>query len=386
MDLEKKFEELEEISLHNTKKVLRAFQKHNVSSSCFAGTNGYGYADVGREKLGEVFAEVFGAQAGIVSPRLVSGTHTLITALFGLLKSGDIALSISGKPYDTLTKVINEAGGFSDYNIKFENIPLKNNDFDKEEIEKKIKELNPKIIYMQRSRGYDWRESFNISRMKEIFKFVRTFTKAPIVVDNCYGEFTEKLEPTNVGADIAMGSLIKNPGGGLTPTGGYIVGNKDLIDLINGRLTIPGTYGELGSYENGYRLYFQGLFIAPHTVKEALKGVILLSETLRAKGIKCLPEESSVLSDIVCSIEFGTKQKMIDFCNKVQQNSPIDSFITCEPSEMAGYDTKIIMAAGTFVQGATIELSCDGRVEPPYIVYFQGGLTYEHVKILVENL
>ena len=388
--LRKQFEEIDDIAYVNQKKVLDAFTEFRVSPACMAGTTGYGYDDLGRETLGKVYAKVFGAEKAIVSPLIACGTHAITTVLYGLLRRGDTMLSISGIPYDTVQSSIFGKGNSSleDYGVIYEQIDLKNDSsFDIDKIIERVKSEKPKVVYVQRSRGYSSRNAISPMQMKEVFDKVKELSpNSFIVVDNCYGEFVDKVEPTDVGADVMMGSLIKNPGGGLAPTGGYIVGTEKAIDEIATRYTNPSLKCELGSYEMGYRMFYQGFFLAPHTVAQALKGALLIGQVMEDKGYKIVPSNDFKPQDIVKSIVFNNENDLVKFVQTVQTISPVDAYVMPMPWDMPGYKDKVIMAAGTFVGGASIELSCDGPIRAPYIAYFQGGLTYEHVKILAEKL
>lgn len=382
-----RFAEIDAAALHNQKKVLDAFRKNRVALRHFNGTSGYGYDDEGRDNLARVFADVFHTEKAIVSPLLTSGTHAITVALFGLVKSGDVILSITGNPYDTLHGVINGTNGsLADYGVKFYSVPLSDGKIDCDKVTEAIKKYCPSVIYIQRSRGYEWRDAFSTEDIFKAVQCVRSVTDACIAVDNCYGEFVETSEPTDAGADVVIGSLIKNPGGSIAPTGGYIAGKAKYIDKIAGRLTAPTVGTEVGSYAAGYRTFYQGLFLAPHVVAQSLKTAVLFSSVLGSLGydVKPLPDEK--FYDIVCSIRFGEKQKLIDFVQAIQYVSPVDSYVTPEPWAMPGYDDEVIMAAGCFVQGASIELSCDGPVRPPYIAYLQGGITFEHGIIALEKV
>lgn len=386
--LENKFKAVDEISYYNQKKVLNAFRENRVALRHFNGTTGYGYDDEGRDCLGKIYAQVFGTESGIVSPHLLSGTHALTVALFGLLRPNDTLFCISGMPYDTLRGVIfgKGNGSLSDYGIKFECVDLKNDKFDYAGIEKAFND-KIKVVYIQRSRGYELRDAFSCKEIGEACRFVRGLGfKGCIFVDNCYGEFVEIEEPTEEGADLIVGSLIKNAGGGLAPNGGYICGKEKFVELIGKRLTAPSIGLEVGSYAGGYQYLYQGLFMAPHTVAQAVKTSLLIGQAMAELGYKNYPSMDKTPYDITRAIEFDDAEKMVNFIREVQYASPIDSFVTCEPWDMPGYDDKIIMAAGTFVSGASIELSADGPVKPPYIAYFQGGLTYEHGKYALERI
>ncbi len=390
--LKPQFQTADEISEFNQEKVLKAFNKHSIALRHFNATTGYGYGDEGRFVLGEVFADALGAETGIVSPALLSGTHALTVALFGVLRTGDAVLCISGMPYDTIRGVIygDGNGSLKDFGISFDCVELtKEGKFDKKSIEKELLRLKSrlKMIYIQRSRGYELRDAFTVSEIGEICTFVRSLGfEGCIFTDNCYGEFVEKQEPCEVGADVAVGSLIKNPGGGLAPTGGYIVGKAEYIDKIGRRLTAPSIGNEVGSYAYGYRLFYQGLFMAPHTVNQAMKGSFLIGQCMESLGYENFPKLDKTPSDITRAIRFDTAEQLCAFIQSVQEASPIDSFVTLEPWDMPGYDSKVIMAAGCFVEGASIELSADAPVKAPYTAYFQGGLTYEHCKYALKKI
>ena len=390
--LKTQFALADEISEYNQEKVLKAFNKHSIALRHFNGTTGYGYGDDGRFVLGDVFAESLGGEAGIVSPALLSGTHALTVGLFGVLRTGDAVLSFSGMPYDTIRGgIFGEGNGsLKDFGISFDCTELtKEGKFDKEAIRADMAKLADKLkmIYIQRSRGYELRDAFTVAEIGEIIQFVRQLGfKGCIFVDNCYGEFVEKLEPCDVGADVAVGSLIKNPGGGLAPTGGYIVGRENYIDLIGRRLTAPSIGNEVGSYAYGYRLFYQGLFMAPHTVNQAIKGSLVIGKCMENLGYENFPKIEKTPADITRAIRFNTAEELCAFIQSVQEASPVDSFVTLEPWDMPGYDSKVIMAAGCFVEGASIELSADAPVKAPYTAYFQGGLTYEHCKYALKKI
>ena len=386
--LKERFEYIDEVAYYNQVKVLKAFEENKVALRHFNGSTGYGYDDEGRDTLGKLYASAFGAEAGIASPHLLSGTHALTVALFGLLRPGDTLLCVSGMPYDTIRGVIfgENNGSLKDFGVKFEYCELKNDKIDFELVKSKLND-SVKVVYIQRSRGYELRDAFSCEEIGEICKFVRSLGfEGCIFVDNCYGEFVEKQEPTEVGADIIVGSLIKNAGGGLAPTGGYICGKQKYIDLIGKRLTAPSIGLEVGSYAGSYQYFYQGLFMAPHTVAQALKTSMLIGQAMSELGYINYPAIDKIPYDITRAIEFDSAEKMVNFIREVQYASPVDSFVTCEAWDMPGYDDKIIMAAGTFVAGASIELSADGPVKPPYIAYFQGGLTYEHGKYALERI
>ena len=383
-----KFAKIDTVSLYNQQKVVDAFRSNKIALRHFAATSGYGYDDVGRDTLCKLYADVFGAESAIVSPLITSGTHALTVALFGALKCGDTILFVSGEPYDTLSTVINgAAGSLADYGIKSYVVDLlSDGNFNFTDIESAIRKYKPTVVYFQRSRGYEWREAFSVAKLSEAISFVKKLCKCCVMVDNCYGEFVECEEPTNVGADICVGSLIKNIGGGIAPSGGYIVGKSKYIDAIAGRLTAPSVGMEVGSYAFGYREFYQGLFLAPHVTAQALKTATLFCYALSQLGYDVKPAPNETFYDIVCSIKFGDEKKLIDFCQSIQYVSPVDSFATPEPWAMPGYLDKVIMSAGCFVQGASIELSCDAPIRSPYIAYLQGGLTLEHGIIALKEV
>lgn len=377
------FAKLEQIALENQNKVLDAFRNNNVGQRHFAQTNGYGYDDIGRDTLCRVFAEVFGAESAIVSPLIVSGTHALTIALYGLLRPHDEMLAVSGAPYDTLKEVIlgEGNGSLKDFGVSYRQVDLVNGAFDYDAIRNAINDKT-KLVFVGRSRGYEWRDALDVREIGKMAKFVKDFKSDVIIMcDNCYGEFVDKIEPTQVGADIAVGSLIKNIGGGIAPSGGYVVGKKQYVDQVAYRLTSPSIGMEVGSYAYGYREFYQGLFLAPHVTMQAIKGSILFGEVFDSVGYKTMPRPGSDCKDIIRSIMFDTEEELIAFCRAVQKASPVDSNVTPFPWDMPGYEHQVIMAAGTFVAGASIELSADSPIKKPYIAYLQGGLTYEHVKI-----
>ena len=386
--LSESFDIIDDIALYNTQKVLNAFRSANVNLTNMACSSGYGYEDIGKPKLCTLYKEIFGAEDAIVCPQITCGTHALVLPLFGILRPGDLMLSITGKPYDTMDDIIHgkegeDIGSLKDFGIRYKHVDMIGDLINEEECLKVIKEEKPKMVYMQRSRGYSSREALSVYYMGDIIKKIKDVDPNVIVmVDNCYGEFTEKHEPTECGADIMAGSLMKNAGGGIAPTGGYIAGRKDLVELSAGKLTAPTLGIEVGSYIASYYPFFEGIFIAPHVVAGSLKGNILLGKVLSNFGIKSTPKDGLIPHDIVRSIMFGEEKKLVDFCQLIQRLSPIDSNVVPMPWEMPGYKDKVIMAAGTFIQGSTMELSCDGPIRPPYIAYIQGGLTYEHLKIV----
>ena len=388
-ELSSRFQKLDEIALLNQDKVLSAFRKHEITNQHFAGTTGYGYTDKGKEGLSKVYSEIFDTEDAIVTPHLTSGTHAIATSLYGLLRPKDLLLSISGELYDTLHDTLfgKDNGSLESYNVDVKFVDLVNSHFDEERIYKLVKKYKPRVVFVQRSRGYSSRKALSVHDMEPIFKKVKEISpKSFIVVDNCYGEFMETSEPTDVGADVCIGSLIKNIGGGLAPTGGYIVGTKEALSLIENRLTCPSIGRETGSYEAGYRLFYQGLFLAPHIVAQAVKGAYLIGEVMKRQGYKIIPDTTENSYDIIKSIVFDTEEELIRFVQLIQKLSPIDSNAVPIPYDMVGYTTQVIMAAGTFVEGASIELSCDSPIKKPYIAYFQGGLTYEQLKIVAYNL
>ncbi len=387
--LKDKFKEVNEVAYFNQKKVMSAFAECRISATMFCGTTGYGYDDKGRETLNMLFSKVFGGEDAIVSPLFTCGTHTISTALYGLLRPKDTLLSITGDLYDTLSETLVGKGNGSlmDYGINYEKIELKDNDFDYDAIKKKVKKLSPKVVFIQRSRGYSTRKALSVDEIGKVASFVKSISENTfVVVDNCYGEFVETAEPTQNHADVIIGSLIKNAGGGLVPTGGYIVGTKKAIELIEKRFTCPSLGREVGSYESGYRLFYQGLFLAPHVVAQAIKGSMLIGKVMEEKGYESIPNSEEKSSDIIRSIVLNDKDKLIKFVQTIQKLSPVDSFVTPYPWAMPGYEDEVIMAAGTFVGGASIELSCDSPIRPPYVAYFQGALTYEHAKMVAEKL
>lgn len=388
-NLKKMFKHYNDICLINQEKVLNAFRNNHIGLHHFMGTSGYGYDDMGREKLGALFAEIFGAEAGVASPLITCGSHAVAMALFGLLKSNDTMLSITGKPYDTLDEVIlgENNGGFKDYNINYHQIDLKDLKIDEEKVYDYVKVNKPKLVFIQKARGYEVRKALSVYYIKDIAKNIKKISpNSLIMVDNCYGEFLEEDEPCAVGVDVCVGSLTKNPGGGLAPCGGYFVGTKKAVDLISGRFTSPSLHTEVGSYEMGYRMLFQGLFMAPHITNQAIKGSYLIGEVMKNLGYEITPNSNELCFDIVKSIKFNTKEELIDFVRIVQKYSPVDSDAVPFPWKLPGYDSDVIMGAGTFVQGATMELSCDAPIREPYLAEIQGGLTYEHVKLVAIQL
>lgn len=384
--LRQQFSALDKIEQVNFARVMDAFRAEQVAVRHFAPTTGYGYGDDGRDTLERIYARIFGCEDALVRPAIASGTHALALCLYGLLRPGDILIAGSGKPYDTLESVIGLTdevgqGSLKDYGIEYHQVDLKDNDVDVEELLRHLDEPRVRVVALQRSRGYDWRPSLSVKRLGEVAKAVHE--KRPdvvVMVDNCYGEFVQTVEPTHVGCDIIVGSLIKNPGGGLAPTGGYIAGRKDLVEKCSYRLTSPGIGREVGSYLGGYDRFYQGLFFAPHVVMQAVKGAALASAVFSKLGYAVNPTPQEERYDIIQAIKFEQSEKLIAFCQGIQYASPIDSHVTPEPWDMPGYQDPVIMAAGTFVSGASIELSADAPIRAPYTAYMQGGLTYAHVR------
>ena len=382
-ELAPSFRRIEQMSEENTLKVLTAMRECKVSDIHFNTSSGYAYDDIGRSKLEELYAKVFAAESALVRTQFVSGTHALATVLFGILRPGDKLVSLTGAPYDTMQTVIgytaSSSGSLKEYGILYDELPLTEGRVDVERIADVLDERT-KMVLIQRSRGYSRRPTLLIEDIRAICNQVHRLRPDCICfVDNCYGEFVESLEPTQAGADIMAGSLIKNPGGGLAPTGGYIVGREDLVELASYRLTAPGMGAELGASLVNNRLFFQGLFLAPHVVSQALKGALFAAGIFEKLGYTTYPRISDERGDIIQAIELGTAEKLVAFCGGVQKYSPVDSFVKPEPWDMPGYTDQIIMAAGTFVQGASIEFSADGPLRSPYNVYLQGGLTFEQV-------
>lgn len=384
-ELNVEFKKIDEICEINSLKVLSAFRKHQLSDSHFNQTTGYGYDDLGRDTLEQVYATIFKAEDALVRTQFISGTHALTVTLFGLLRPNDTLLSITGKPYDTLDEVIGivpNNSSLKSFNVNYEQIDLVDNDFDYEKIEKKLKEKFIKVIEIQRSKGYSTRKSIVISKVEKVIKLIKKVSPETIVmIDNCYCEFVSDREPIEVGADIAVGSLIKNLGGGIAPNGAYVVGRKDLVELVAERLTAPGEGKEVGPSLGMNKSLIQGLFMAPSVVASSLKTAVFASLMLEKLGYDVEPKYNEERADIVQNIIFRDPEKLIKYCQGIQQASPIDSHVTPEPWDMPGYTDKVIMAAGTFTQGSSIELSCDGPIREPYIAYEQGSLTYEYGKI-----
>ncbi|HHY76970.1 MAG TPA: hypothetical protein GX498_00485 [Clostridiales bacterium] len=385
-EIKEQFTFIDEIREYNQYKVLRSMQKNKLSDIHFNFSTGYGYGDIGRETLDKVYADVFNCEDALVRPNIVSGTHALSLCLYGVLRPGDEILAITGKPYDTLENIIgindNTQGSLRDYNITYRQVDLlEDGSFDFEEIRNSINEKT-RMVLIQRSKGYEWRNSLSLKKIKEAIEFVKNINNdICCMVDNCYGEFVDFYEPTDVGADIAAGSLIKNPGGSIAPTGGYVVGKKKYVEMAADRLIAPGIGKDTGATLGTNRLIFQGLFLAPHIVSEAIKGAVFCSKIFSCLGFDVNPSFDSLRSDIIQAIKFNDSHALITFCKGIQSGSPVDSFVSPEPWDMPGYNDRVIMAAGAFVQGASIELSADAPIRPPYIAYLQGGITYDHVKI-----
>jgi len=385
------FEELDIIRDLNQEKVLKAFQDNRIGEEHFAYVTGYGHDDLGREAIDRVYAQIFNCESAIVRNHFVSGTHALACALFGNLRSGDRLVSVAGAPYDTMEEVIgkrgNQKASLKGHGVQYEEIPLKDGiEVDLDAIKKTI-DKNTTMALIQRSRGYNIRKSINIETLAEIIEIIKTNNPDCICfVDNCYGEFVEALEPTDVGADLMAGSLIKNPGGGIVETGGYIAGRKDLVEQAAMRLTAPGIGRKGGTMLNQSRLILQGLFMAPSIVMEAVKGAVLASQVFLDIGYKTTPYPDELRTDIIQAIQFDDPDKLIKFCKVLQFNSPVNSHLTPIPDEVPGYEDKLIMAGGSFIEGSTIELSADGPLRPPYVAYMQGGLNYAHVKIALKGI
>ena len=384
-DIQPMFAQIEETAEYNTQKVLAAFQKFRVQESDFVGTTGYGYDDTGRDKLDSIYADIFGTEAGLVRLQFVNGTHAITCALFGCLKQGDVLVSAVGAPYDTLLSAIGLAGNYhgtlKDYGVEYRQVDLKNNAPDKEGLAQAVRDRRVKAVLIQRSRGYSTRNTLTMDEISELAGIVKSNNPdAAVLVDNCYGEFAEKMEPTQVGADLCVGSLIKNPGGGLAPTGGYVVGRKDLVEGAAYRLTAPGLGADCGCTLGHSRRLYQGLFLAPHTTSQAIKTAVFAARIMELLGYQTAPASNEVRHDIIQMISFGKPEPLCRFCEGIQSGSPVDSFVTPEPWDMPGYNCQVIMAAGGFIQGASIELSADAPMREPYTVYLQGGLTYESGK------
>lgn len=385
-EIRPQFERIDRIAMLNTRKVMTAFQDSKVSDSCFAGTTGYGYDDLGREVLDKVYAQVFCTEAALVRIGFVNGTHALSAALFGILKPGDTLLSVTGLPYDTLRNAIGIEGdchgSLKFYGINYKQVDLKNGEADLDAIKAALADRSISAVLIQRSRGYENRKALSAEEIGEICSAVKSVApNVTVMVDNCYGEFTGEHEPTEYGVDIMAGSLIKNPGGGLAPTGGYIVGRKDLVENAAMRLTTPGIGGECGASLGNNRLLFQGFFMAPHIVAQAIKTVTFCSAMMKKIGFESSPAPDEARNDIIQMVTLKNADNMKKFCRGVQAGAPVDSYVTPEPWQMPGYNVPVIMAAGAFVQGSSIELSADGPMREPYTLYVQGGITYESGKL-----
>ncbi|MDD6293792.1 MAG: methionine gamma-lyase family protein [Eubacteriales bacterium] len=387
--LQDRFKKFDEKAEYNQLKVIKAMQEARVSDVHFSASSGYGYNDLGRDTLEEVYAKVFNTEAALVRPQITCGTHALALALASNLRPGDELLSVSGKPYDTLEEVIGirpSVGSLKEFGVTYSQVDLlPDGSFDKEGIKKAINSKT-KLIAIQRSKGYLPRRTLSPYEIGDVIKFIKEINPELIVmVDNCYGEFVEYDEPSDFGADMTVGSLIKNPGGGLAPIGGYIVGTKECIEQASYRLTAPGLGREVGATLGVTQSFFQGLFLAPTVVSGALKGAVFAANIYEKLGFKVVPDGSEPRYDIIQAIEFGRPEGVIEFCKGIQAAAPVDSFVTPEPWAMPGYDSDVIMAAGAFIQGSSIELSADGPIKPPYAVYFQGGLTWYHAKLGIIN-
>lgn len=390
------FDAIDAVAEFNTQKVLSAFQRHRVAEAYFAGTTGYGYDDLGRDKLDEIYADLFGTDDALVRINFVNGTHAISSALYGILRPGDILVSAVGAPYDTLLGVIGVAdkgpGSLRDFGVAYRQVDLTpDNKPDLAGMAEAVKDSRVKAVLIQRSKGYSTRASLSVAEIGEMCRVIRGANpNTAILVDNCYGEFVETTEPTQMGADLVVGSLIKNPGGGLAPTGGYLAGRRDLIEGAAMRLTTPGIGKECGSTLGNNRLLYQGLFMAPHTVAQAVKTAVFGAKIMELLGYETEPRSDAVRHDIIQMIHFGSPEPVKRFCKGIQMGAPVDSYVTPEPWDMPGYDSQVIMAAGAFIQGASIELSADAPMREPYTVYLQGGLTYESgkagVMLAVEEL
>lgn len=385
-----RFAEIDRVARGNTKRVMEAFQEFRVSEACFAGTTGYGYDDLGRETLDKIWARVFGAEAALVRTGFVNGTHAIASALFAAVGPGELLMPLMGAPYDTLRTAIgitgDAYGSLAFYGVKYAEVPTKDGGPDLAAIEREVGEKRPRAVLIQRSRGYDSRRALSAEEAGELCRLVKRVSPDTVcVVDNCYGEFTELAEPTMLGADLAAGSLIKNPGGGLAPTGGYIAGRADLIERAAYRLTVPGIGGECGCTLGTNRQLYQGLFLAPHTTAQALKTAALCAAMLEKLGFDTEPGPQEPRYDIIQTVTLKTPENLKRFCRGIQAGSPVDSYVTPEPWQMPGYEDEVIMAAGAFIQGSSIELSADGPMRAPYRAFLQGGLTYESGRLGIMN-
>ena len=387
-ELESRFNNIDKTAELNQLKVLKAMQTAKVSTECFNTVTGYGYGDIGRDTLEQVYKNLFRAEDALVRSQITCGTHALHLALSSNLRPGDTLLSVSGKPYDTMEEVIGireSKGSLSEYGVSYKQVDLNNGDFDYEGIRSAI-DKNVKLVMIQRSRGYDIRPSFGVDHLGKVIHFIKELNPNIIImVDNCYGEFVEDKEPLEVGADMIVGSLIKNPGGGIAPMGGYIAGKKECIDNASVRLTSPGLGKEVGASLNINLSLYQGLFLAPTVTASALKGAIFAANVYERLGYNVYPKADDIRHDIIQAVELREEKALIEFCKGIQSGAPVDSFVTPEPWDMPGYDSKVIMASGSFISGSSIELSADGPLKAPYNVYFQGGLTWPHVKFGIIN-
>ena len=385
-DVAPMFAQIERVAEHNAQKVLAAFQKHHVAEHMFAGTTGYGYDDTGRDTLEKIYADIFHTEDAVVRIQFVNGTHAITCALFGNLRPGDALCYVTGEPYDTIQSVIgivgDEPGNMKQYGIEYRQVDMTpDGKPDEAAVAKAVSDKKVKIAMIQRSKGYSTRESLSVAAIGSLCKCIHEANPDCIImVDNCYGEFVEELEPTDVGADLVVGSLIKNPGGGLAPTGGYIAGRHDLVEAAAARLTVPGIGKECGSTLGNNRLMYQGLFLAPHTVSQALKTAVFCARMVELLGYEAEPSSTAERHDIIQMISFGEPESLKAFIRGIQFGSPVDSYVTPEPWDMPGYDVPVIMAAGAFIQGSSIELSCDAPMREPFVAYMQGGLTYESGK------
>lgn len=385
-----RFAEIDRVARGNTKRVMEAFQEFRVSEACFSGTTGYGYDDLGRETLDKIWARVFGAEAALVRTGFVNGTHAIASALFAAVGPGELLMPLMGAPYDTLRTAIgitgDAYGSLAFYGVKYAEVPTKDGGPDLAAIEREVGEKCPRAVLIQRSRGYDSRRALSAEEAGELCRLVKRVSPDTVcVVDNCYGEFTELAEPTMLGADLAAGSLIKNPGGGLAPTGGYIAGRADLVERAAYRLTVPGIGGECGCTLGTNRQLYQGLFLAPHTTAQALKTAALCAAMLEKLGFDTEPGPQEPRYDIIQTVTLKTPENLKRFCRGIQAGSPVDSYVTPEPWQMPGYEDEVIMAAGAFIQGSSIELSADGPMRAPYRAFLQGGLTYESGRLGIMN-
>ncbi|MBQ3864802.1 MAG: methionine gamma-lyase family protein [Clostridia bacterium] len=386
------FEEIDGREEANFRKVMEAFEAEQIAVRHFTGTNGYGYDDIGRDALERIYARIFGKEKALVRPSIASGTHALAVMFFGLLRPGDLMLSVTGDPYDTLSSIIapsadREEGSLADYGISYGSVSLlPDGKIDYETLRTALRDPKLRVAAMQRSRGYAWRASFSTEELNACADFIHSLRPDVIVaLDNCYGEFVDPVTDV-LTADIFAGSLIKNPGGGIAPTGGYLVGREDLIDRCAKRLTAPGVGSEIGSYTPGYRLFYQGIWMVPHAVAQALKCAALFSKVFASLGFEVNPDPFDDRHDIIQAVQLHSEARLVSFCKAVQSASPIDSFVSPEPWNMPGYTDKVIMAAGTFVGGSSLELSADAPIREPYTVYMQGGLTYVHGKYAAEKI